>query len=93
MSPPISFLPGEEEQKIAYYRDMPFSKKWQVIAALNGLQFERECADIRARYGEVSAEEMRMRIVSKRYGREMAVKMFGEAAVDRVLGPEPGKPG
>lgn len=92
MSPPIYFLPGEEEQELEYYRRMPMENKWRVIEMLNGLQSERERADIRARYGEVSDEEMRMRIVLKRYGYEMMVKMFGTPAVVRVVGPDAAGP-
>ena len=82
MSPPISFLPGEEEQQIGRYRRMSVNEKFNEIGVLNGLQDERQRADIRARYGNISNEEMRMRLAVLRLGRETVVKVCGWAPED-----------
>lgn len=89
MSPPISgFLPGEEDQRIERYRHMPPGEKFKEIGALNRLRTEQQRADIRARYGDISEQEMRMRLGVLRLGRETMVKMFGHAALARVLDRE-----
>lgn len=89
MSPPISgFLPGEEQQRIEHYRHMPLGEKFAEIAVLNRLRTEQQRADIRARYGDISEEEMRMRLGVLRLGRETMVKIFGRAALARVLDGE-----
>jgi hypothetical protein len=72
-----AFLPGEEEQQIEHYRHMPPEAKFEEIASLNRLQTERQRADIRARYGDIPAGEMRMRLGALRLGRETMVKAFG----------------
>jgi hypothetical protein len=78
MSPPISgFLPGEEEQEIERFRRMSPGEKFACINELNRAEGERQRADIRARYGNVSKDEMRMRLGVKRLGRETMVKVFG----------------
>ena len=87
MSPPLSaFLPGEEEQQIERYRQMSVGEKFGEIATLNRLESERQRADIRARYGDVSEEEMRIHLGVKRLGREMVEKVVGRDAVARVMG-------
>lgn len=86
MSPPISaFLPGEEGQRIEHYRHMPPGEKLEEMATLTRLENERQRADIRARYGNIPESEMRMRLGVLRLGRETMVKMFGEAALARIL--------
>jgi hypothetical protein len=82
MSPPISFLPGEEEQQIERYRHMSMNEKFNEIGVLTCLEDERQRADIRARYGNISNEEMRMRLGVLRLGRETMVKIFGWAPED-----------
>jgi hypothetical protein len=85
MSPPISFLPGDEEQRLERYRKMTLGEKWKEIASLNRLQTEQQRADIRARYGNIPEEEMRIRLGVLRLGRETMEKVFGHATLDRVL--------
>lgn len=78
MTPPISaFLPGEEEQQIERYRRMSPGEKFEEIATLNRLRYERQRAEIRAEYGEVSPEEMRIRLGILRLGREVMAKVLG----------------
>lgn len=77
MSPISAFLPGEEEQQVEHYRQMPASEKVREIGILNRLRTERQRADIRARYGDIPECEMRMRLGVKRLGREMMAKIFG----------------
>ena len=78
MSPPISaFLPGEEAQQNERYRRMTPGEKFEEIAVLNRLHTERQRADIRARYGEISEREMRLRLGALRLGRVTMTKAFG----------------
>lgn len=97
MSPPISaFLPGGDEQRIERYRQMSITEKLEAIGAVNRLEGERQRADIRARYGEVSEEEMRIHLGVRRLGAAMVEKVVGQAELVRVLGrrslpsPDPG---
>jgi hypothetical protein len=78
VSPPISgFLPGEEDERIEHYRRMPAAEKFKQIAALNCLRTEQQRADIRARYGDLPEQEMRMCLGVLRLGRETMAKVFG----------------
>lgn len=78
MSPPISgFLPGEEDQRIEHYRAMSPAEKFAEVAALTRLQTEQQRADIRARYGDIPEEEMRIRLGVLRLGRETVMKVLG----------------
>jgi hypothetical protein len=78
VTPPLSdFLPGEEEQRLERYRRMSPAEKLECVMELNRAEDERQRAEIRARYGDISEEEMRMRLGALRYGREIMVKAFG----------------
>lgn len=78
MTPPVSgFLPGDEEARLERLRRMSFSEKFAAIQEMNCLEDERQRADIRARFGEISQEEMRMRLGVLRLGPETMQKMFG----------------
>lgn len=85
MSPPISFLPGEDAQLMKRYRDMPPTEKWAVMSELNRLEDERQRADIRARYGNVSQADMRIHLGIVRLGRELVEKVVGRDEVARVM--------
>ena len=50
------------------------SPRWE---RLNQIETERQRAEIRARYGDISEEEMRWRVAALRYGRELTAKALG----------------
>ena len=52
-------------------------EKLQRVAALNREAADLEKARIRAQYGDISEEEMRLRLGALRLGRETMVKVFG----------------
>jgi hypothetical protein len=85
MSPSISFLPGEEKQQNERYRHMPPGEKWEVMSELNRLEDERQRAEIRARYGNISQADMRIHLGIVRLGRELVEKVVGRDEVARVL--------
>ncbi|MFL5383689.1 MAG: hypothetical protein ACJ8GN_14310 [Longimicrobiaceae bacterium] len=59
------------------YRRMTPTEKFELIASLNRAEKRRRMAAIRSRYGDISEEEMRMRLGVLRLGRETMVKIFG----------------
>lgn len=77
MSPPLSDPPEAERERIERYRRMSPGEKFECIMELNRAEHERQKAEIRARYGDISEEEMRMRLGVLRLGRETMVKVFG----------------
>jgi hypothetical protein len=69
--------PEAKQAVIERYRRMTPTEKIELIASLNRAEKRRQMADIRSRYGDVSEEEMRMRLGVLRLGREMMIKIFG----------------
>lgn len=59
------------------YRRMSPTQKLQRVASLNRALVLLQKARIRAQYGNVSDDEMRMRLGALRLGRETMVKVFG----------------
>lgn len=59
------------------YRKMSPTQKLQRVASLNRTLVQLAKARIRAQYGEIPAEEMRLRLASLRLGRERMIEMFG----------------
>lgn len=59
------------------YRRMTPTQKLQRMASLNHALVMLQRARIRAQYGDIPEEEMRMRIGALRLGRELMVKAFG----------------
>ncbi len=59
------------------YRRMTPTQKLQRVESLNRMLLLLQKARIRADYGEISDEEMRMRLGSLRLGRETMMKVFG----------------
>ena len=71
--------PEAKQVVIERYRRMTPMEKFALIASLNRAETRRQKAAIRARYGDISDEEMRMRLGILRLGREMVIKIFGWA--------------
>ncbi len=78
----IAFLPGEEKERTERYRRMSPGEKLACVVEMNRAEDERQRADLRARNGDLSGEEMRIRLATQRLGRDVVVKMFGRAPVD-----------
>jgi len=76
MRPPDT-SPDAEQLVIEEARRMTPWEKLQRVAALNHEAADLEKARIRAQYGEISEEEMRLRLGALRPGRETMVKVFG----------------
>ena len=53
------------------------TEKLAEVAALNRAEDERQRAEIRAEYGNISDEEMRVRLGVLRFGRETMTKLLG----------------
>lgn len=74
---PADTTPEAQHARIEDFRRMTPMQKLQRVGVLNEalkiLQQER----IRARYGDISDEEMRMRLGALRLGRETMIKAFG----------------
>jgi predicted RNase H-like HicB family nuclease len=74
---PADTSPEAQHARIEDFRRMTPTQKLQRVGLLNEalkiLQKER----IRARYGDISDEEMRMRLGALRLGRETMIKVFG----------------
>ena len=59
------------------YRRMTPTQKLQRVVSLNRALATLQKARIRAQYGDISDEEMRMRLGALRLGRETMIKVFG----------------
>jgi hypothetical protein len=59
------------------YRRMSATQKLQRVASLNRTLVQLAGARIRAQYGEIPPEEMRLRLAALRLGRERMIEMFG----------------
>ena len=59
------------------YRRMTPTQKLQRVESLNRALVLLQKARIRAEYGDIPQEEMRMRLGALRLGRETMIKMFG----------------
>lgn len=64
-------------ENIERYRRMSPSEKFAEIEALNRAETARQRAEIRARYGDIPEEEMRIRLGVLRFGRETMMKVLG----------------
>jgi hypothetical protein len=69
--------PEAERILIEGYRRMTPTQKLQRVESLNRALLLLQKARIRADYGEVPADEMRLRLGALRLGRETMVKVFG----------------
>jgi hypothetical protein len=59
------------------YRRMSPAEKLRRVASLNRALSQLAAARIRAQYGDVPEDEMRLRLGALRLGRETMVKVFG----------------
>jgi hypothetical protein len=59
------------------YRRMTGAEKLERVASLNRMLVMLQEARIRAQYGEISDDEMRLRLGALRLGRETMIKVFG----------------
>lgn len=59
------------------YRRMSPTEKLQRVASLNRTLVKLSAARIKAQYGPISDEEMRLRLAALRLGRDMMIKLFG----------------
>ena len=74
---PSDTSPEAEAFLLEGYRRMSPGDKLRRVASLNRALVQLAAARIRAQYGEVSEEEMRLRLGALRLGRETMVKVFG----------------
>jgi len=58
------------------------TEKLKLMAELSHQETERQKAGIRARHGDISDDELRMRVCMLRHGREITIKIFGWAPDD-----------
>jgi hypothetical protein len=72
-------LSDTSPEEIERYRRMTVAEKIELVAELNRAETERQKEEIRARHGDISEEEMRMRLGVLRLGRETMIKIFGWA--------------
>ncbi len=70
-------VPDIPDEEIERYRHMSIDEKLAEVGRLNQLETERQRAEIRAQYGDISEEEMRWRVAALRYGRELIAKALG----------------
>lgn len=69
--------PEAERVLVEGYRRMTPTQKLQRVDSLNQALRTLAAARIRSQYGDVSPEEMRMRLGALRLGRELMMKIFG----------------
>lgn len=74
---PSDTSPEMERILIEGYSRMTPTQKLQRVESLNRALVLLQKARIRAEYGDVSDEEMRMRLGALRLGRETMIKVFG----------------
>lgn len=74
---PSDTSPEVERILIEGYSRMTPTQKLQRVESLNRALVLLQKARIRAEYGDVSDEEMRMRLGALRLGRETMIKVFG----------------
>jgi hypothetical protein len=78
MNPGVSDTSPEAQQVLTEgYRRMTPTQKLQRVASLNRAVAILQRARIRARYGDIPEEEMRMRLGALRLGRETMIRLFG----------------
>jgi hypothetical protein len=78
MKPGISDTSPEAERiLIEGYRRMTPTEKLQRVASLNRAVAILQRSRIRAQYGDIPEDEMRMRLGALRLGRETMMKVFG----------------
>ena len=74
---PADASPESHAARIEAFRRMTPTQKLRRVGALNEALKILQRARIRADYGDISDEEMRMRLGALRLGRETMIKVFG----------------
>ena len=74
---PIDTSPEAQSARIEEFRSMTPTQKLRRVGMLNEALKVLQKARIRAEYGDISDEEMRMRLGALRLGRETMIKVFG----------------
>ena len=74
---PSDTSPDAQRVLIEGYRRMTPTQKLRRVESLNRALVLLQKARIRAEYGNISDEEMRMRLGALRLGRETMIKVFG----------------
>jgi hypothetical protein len=77
MSIPSDTSPEAQRFMIEGYRRMTPGEKLLRVASLNDALRLLQAARIRAQYGDVPDDEMRMRLGALRLGRDTMIKVFG----------------
>jgi hypothetical protein len=79
MKRPLSsdISPEAERARIEEARRMTPTEKLARVRELNRAEEQRHRSRIRAEYGDIPEEEMRLRLGSLRLGRETMMKVFG----------------
>jgi hypothetical protein len=78
LKPPLSDTsPAAQQFLDEGYRRMSPTEKLQRVASLNRTLVKLAAARIRAQYGDVPEEEMRLRLAALRLGRDRMIEMFG----------------
>ncbi len=76
--PPLSDTSAAAQQFLNEgYRRMSPTEKLRRVASLNRTLVKLSAARIRQQYGNVSDEEMRLRVAALRLGRDRMIEMFG----------------
>jgi hypothetical protein len=68
--------PEIEAIQIAFFRDAPTWKKFEMMEQMNQLVRTFAMTGLRERYPQATPEELRYRLVEMLYGEEMATKVF-----------------
>ena len=74
---PSDTSPEAQRFLIEGYRQMTPTQKLQRMASLNRALVMLQRARIRAQYGDIPEEEMRMRVGALRLGRDLMIKAYG----------------
>jgi hypothetical protein len=59
------------------FRRMTPTQKLRRVESLNRMLVKLSAARIRSQYGDIPADEMRLRLAALRLGRETMIRMFG----------------
>ena len=67
--------PEEEERELAFARDAPSWKKWQIMAELSQRERKQGMATVQEQYPKARPDEVRDHFVAALYGEELAKKV------------------
>lgn len=66
-----------EERQIAYWRAMSPKERFDLVAALNESCEQMAAAGVRLRYPNAAPDEVRLRVLALRLGRDLMVAAYG----------------